>query len=519
MIGSEEQALQLVDLQSFTIAGKLKHTGAPSSSANHSQSHCNPSGITALHSLAISRPSTSSQEFICFSGCNQGIIHEWSIPDNNPLLAASAHIPPSHKTLWKSSSTAANSVQSSPGINPKWKLPPSQGMMKIPSLSTTCPAAITCLASTFLPTQSNDNGTTNSNHANWLLACGDSTGGLNFITHHNNSEDKKKHGLSLHPVNVGQKVKQLRHTWSTLSLTNKAGISSLLFLHPSAPHANNSSDIHATHNEPIEGPVWLASGTEQGHIGISDCDTHQLINFYEAHASSKVLKLLPTRGHEFLSCGVDRYIKLWDIRTKGAVNHPLNHHLVDGVVEERCLGRGVHKRSAVSPITDMIVGGWDNTVVLSTSADGFIKLWDLRYDIHAPCTMVKGHTGRIVSIQWKAGQESFVTAGDDGIVNTWDCITMRNLHSFSICQTSPVPLSLGASPTPSCSSLVTAGTAISSTISSSLLKAMLTSQFVTMESLHINPRKYFCGKVQQRHCILTNDYFGVVKIFSADTNP
>ena len=68
---------------------------------------------------------------------------------------------------------------------------------------------------------------------------------------------------------------------------------------------------------------------------------------------------------------------------------------------------------AYSAITGIAVGGGDNSLVVSSSADGQVRLWDLRFNVNVPCRVLKGHSNRISSLCWD-GRSDFHTASHDG---------------------------------------------------------------------------------------------------------
>lgn len=48
----------------------------------------------------------------------------------------------------------------------------------------------------------------------------------------------------------------------------------------------------------------------------------------------------------------------------------------------------------------MSVGGLDNSLVVAGSADGVIRLWDVRFDIFSPSQQLNGHSNTVMSINW-----------------------------------------------------------------------------------------------------------------------
>jgi WD40 repeat protein len=48
-----------------------------------------------------------------------------------------------------------------------------------------------------------------------------------------------------------------------------------------------------------------------------------------------------------------------------------------------------------APVTCMEVAGLNDTLVVSGSADGLLRVWDTRYDVTTPCATLKGHSDRV----------------------------------------------------------------------------------------------------------------------------
>ena len=47
-----------------------------------------------------------------------------------------------------------------------------------------------------------------------------------------------------------------------------------------------------------------------------------------------------------------------------------------------------------------VVGGHDNSLILAVSADGIMRMWDLRSDFSHPCRKMQGHKDAISSVHW-----------------------------------------------------------------------------------------------------------------------
>jgi WD40 repeat protein len=173
----------------------------------------------------------------------------------------------------------------------------------------------------------------------------------------------------------------------------------------------------------------LVVGSNNGCISVFDINTGKCGFRAEGH-HGKVATLVALRSNEFISGGNDRSIKLWDLRVRrGSSFHSPQTPSKPALFSARSLGASDYRRCALGAITALAVGGWDNSLVISASADGLLRIWDLRYDINAPCSILKGHSNRISSISWN-GRNEFHTASHDGVVRSWDSITGRCTNLF-----------------------------------------------------------------------------------------
>jgi WD40 repeat protein len=381
--GSTEGTLQVVDLNSFATVGHLKHHQKLTSNEEYFE------GISAVHALPV--PCGPDNEVVVFSGCSKGVVKCWMLPN---LQKSSSEIVRA-LTMNKNSSLEDNRGFRSPVSSP-WTSKP-RFKTSVPNMLSH-KAAITCLASYMYH---------NGNNLSWLLASADRMGGVQ-VTRQGSTANK--------PTNNNTVSTAIS---SSGKFNRNGAISALAFVN--APEAGIPSIV-----DPI-----LAVGSAAGGLAIVDLVAGRNSCDIDAH-HSQVSKLLSLKQNEFISAGLDRSIKLWDVRMKQRAGT-----LAAGVVQRQIicidteLGKHDLSRCAASPITEVVTGGWDNSLVMSASADGYIRVWDLRYDLQNPVNNFLAHSGRISSMVWN-GRKEFFSASYDGTVKSWDSINGRNTSILNV---------------------------------------------------------------------------------------
>ena len=153
-------------------------------------------------------------------------------------------------------------------------------------------------------------------------------------------------------------------------------------------------------------PSNIAVATTSGCLLVVDTSTGQPSYRVDGHKPAGISHIAAMGVHEIVSCGNDRVVKVWDVRTQ----HP---------VTTTSLSR--------APMTCLVIssnggdGGTDN-LIFAGSADGEVRMWDLRFDNVDPSLTFKGHTDRVSSllIPGIKDRSMIVTSSLDGTVRTWD---------------------------------------------------------------------------------------------------
>jgi len=143
--------------------------------------------------------------------------------------------------------------------------------------------------------------------------------------------------------------------------------------------------------------LWNPAGSAAGSAWTVDNEP------YVGHtASVEDLQWSPSEKTVFVSCGVDKTVRVWDTRSR----------------KKSMLAVKAHE-------TDVNVIAWNRLVsylVVSGSDDGSFKIWDLRaFKADAPAAHFKWHTDAINSVAWHPSDDSVLAvASADNTISLWD---------------------------------------------------------------------------------------------------
>lgn len=399
--GACDGAVNVVDLATGSINMKVKHSSGSADNYN---------GITNVKCLQ-----SSVNNSLAFSGCSHGIVKVWELNNN-----FAEHGNTGVDTVSENSPTNASdntNGQSLWGMGIKFRM--KQSLAVIKSHSTAVSAMI---ADNY---DGDPMSSANSNGSGWLLVSGDTKGDIAITTGREYSSTTNISSCSARSAAGFVSLPNYRgqQNANTSSGNDNFAISSFSLACtgvtiPRIKTLDKKGKLTKSSAPPANVDLGtLIAGCYNGVVSVFDLYTAQCQYYLPDAHKAQVTKILNLRNKEFLTCSLDRNIKLWDIRTKNKTGvSTLTQKTV-----ERSLGRENYYKCSNSPITAMTVGGLDNSLVISTSADGFIKIWDLRFDLNSPCSIIRGHSNRISTIQWN-GRTDFHTASHDGTVKSWDSI-------------------------------------------------------------------------------------------------
>ena len=437
---------------------------------------------SSSNSYNFNRTNSISSSNVVFTGCSLGIIKVWAFNNNNSTNLSKPKI---NMGLQSSSSSSSWS-----GTLKNISLRSNQAIATIKMHDH----VITALCSKSIETN-NDSSV----GYNWILASGDANGNIcisrgsdksassssssttsilrmiqpsikqtnsnssNNINNNNNNNDTTTNNNYSNGMNSRNNSRNYRMR----SSDNSISISCLSFL-----HTTNNNNYNSSNSDSSNSNDYLIVGNVYGTIAVIDVTTAiPIIQVDNAH-QGVVSRIVKINDNEFISCSHDRCIKLWDLRSKNQPSSlqspssssqsrfispsqlsvgssslsspplpslslsPFNSYSSLNEVEHRLIGSNDHHLSSTSPITHLVVGGLDNTIILSSTANGLIHSWDLRYSMTIPRVTIAAHSDRVTSLLWSQGPSSHhhgggsnsssSSGGDiyssslDGTIKSWD---------------------------------------------------------------------------------------------------
>ncbi|KAG3101749.1 hypothetical protein PC121_g1389 [Phytophthora cactorum] len=162
----------------------------------------------------------------------------------------------------------------------------------------------------------------------------------------------------------------------------------------------------------------LALGYRRRTVQIWDLAVSKLKVNVEAHQSG--VRDLQVSGTRLVTAANDRVVKVWDTAFRGTGG------TVQAVQELR--GHG-------GPVQCVSLGGPADPTVCTGAADGFVRVWDLRYVQRGPRLTLRRHTGPVTRLQ--RDFTKLVSAGEDGWLRVWDmhsgsCLREKQAHSSGV---------------------------------------------------------------------------------------
>eukprot|EP00468_Gymnochlora_sp_CCMP2014_P004642 CAMPEP_0167761934 /NCGR_PEP_ID=MMETSP0110_2-20121227/12460_1 /TAXON_ID=629695 /ORGANISM="Gymnochlora sp., Strain CCMP2014" /LENGTH=426 /DNA_ID=CAMNT_0007648697 /DNA_START=21 /DNA_END=1301 /DNA_ORIENTATION=- len=225
-------------------------------------------------------------------------------------------------------------------------------------------------------------------------------------------------------INHPGEVNRARHMPQNANIiaTKTASASVLLFdktKHPSKPQKSGVSNPDLKlegHKKEGYGISWsplseghLLSGSDDGLVCFWDIQGNtkpgnnsvNATSIFEKHSDVvEDVAWNPHHKHLFASCGDDKQLIIWDLRSKQPAKEPIKAH--DG--EVNCL--------SFNPFSEYLF--------VTGSADKTVALWDTR-NLSAKIHSLESHREQIFNVAWCPDQEPILAScGADRRVNVWD---------------------------------------------------------------------------------------------------
>ncbi|BFZ17528.1 hypothetical protein BsWGS_20567 [Bradybaena similaris] len=183
------------------------------------------------------------------------------------------------------------------------------------------------------------------------------------------------------------------------------------------------SPLFAFDGHQIEGYALAWSRNDPGRLLSGDCNKNiykwqprestwevDARPFVGHTASVEDIKWSPLESNVFMTCSVDKSLRIWDARANPSKACKL-------------VANEAHLR-------DINVIDWSlfDPLVISGGDDGLIKIWDLRkFKSGGEVVVFEHHKGQITSVEWNPNDSSvFVASGSDDQVTVWDVSLERD---------------------------------------------------------------------------------------------
>ncbi|CAG5136327.1 unnamed protein product [Candidula unifasciata] len=185
---------------------------------------------------------------------------------------------------------------------------------------------------------------------------------------------------------------------------------------------SQASPLFAFDGHQMEGYALAWSRNDAGRLLSGDCNknvykwqpresTWQVdIRPFEGHtASVEDIKWSPLESNVFMTCSVDKSLRIWDARANPS--------------------KACKLVASEAHLRDINVIDWSlfDPLVISGGDDGLIKIWDLRKFTSGEVAVFEHHKGQITSVEWNPHDSSvFVASGSDDQVTIWDVAVERD---------------------------------------------------------------------------------------------
>ncbi|DAZ94084.1 TPA: hypothetical protein N0F65_004196 [Lagenidium giganteum] len=143
---------------------------------------------------------------------------------------------------------------------------------------------------------------------------------------------------------------------------------------------------------------YLITGCREHTLKIWDLSVSKLRTNILAHRGA--IRDIQITGDRLVTAGNDRIVKVWDAKFRSGQSY------IHGL------------RDHGGPVQCVSLGGPADPNICTGSADGVVRVWDLRYVSKGPRLTLSGHHGQITCLQ--RDFTKVVSGSEDGTVRIWD---------------------------------------------------------------------------------------------------